>query len=143
MKHRQWIVGLDSANPLNQVTCSVLPVDIYWLYNDIHTEQGMLSLSAPTLRLTSRCQDHYTEIHGLLGKHGVNHPSFQIKQCSGMYSRSSQYRRHCYGQQGAYCTRSMFPGLGTAIVAFTAYVIYDDFIAAKPKHDSHGHGSGH
>jgi hypothetical protein len=38
--------------------------------------------------------------------------------------------------------RSMFPGLGTAIVAFTAYVIYDDFIAAKPKHDSHGHG-GH
>jgi NADH dehydrogenase (ubiquinone) 1 beta subcomplex subunit 3 len=39
--------------------------------------------------------------------------------------------------------RSMFPGLGTAIVAFTAYVIYDDFIAAKPKHDSHGHGSGH
>lgn len=25
----------------------------------------------------------------------------------------------------------MFPGLGTAIVAFTAYVIYDDFIATK------------
>lgn len=37
----------------------------------------------------------------------------------------------------------MFPGLGTAIVAFTAYVIYDDFIAAKPKHDSHGHDHGH
>ncbi|WVR07692.1 hypothetical protein IAU60_004734 [Kwoniella sp. DSM 27419] len=34
--------------------------------------------------------------------------------------------------------RSMFPGLGTAIVAFTAYVIYDDFIAAKPAHGSHG-----
>ncbi|OCF38220.1 hypothetical protein I316_00446 [Kwoniella heveanensis BCC8398] len=37
--------------------------------------------------------------------------------------------------------RNMFPGLGTAIVAFTAYVIYDDFIAAKPAH-GHGHGSG-
>ena len=40
-------------------------------------------------------------------------------------------------------SRSMFPGLGTAIVAFTAYVIYDDFIAAKPKHDSHAAGHGH
>lgn len=25
----------------------------------------------------------------------------------------------------------MFPGLGTAIVAFTAYVIYDDYFAKK------------
>jgi NADH dehydrogenase (ubiquinone) 1 beta subcomplex subunit 3 len=32
----------------------------------------------------------------------------------------------------------MFPGLGTAIVAFTAYVIYDDYIAKKPEH-GHGH----
>ena len=30
----------------------------------------------------------------------------------------------------------MFPGLGTAIVAFTAYVIYDDFFAKK---EPHGH----
>lgn len=33
----------------------------------------------------------------------------------------------------------MFPGLGTAVVAFTAYVIYDDFFAAK---SSHGHPPG-
>lgn len=30
----------------------------------------------------------------------------------------------------------MFPGLGTAIVAFTAYVIYDDYLRPK-KADSH------
>jgi NADH dehydrogenase (ubiquinone) 1 beta subcomplex subunit 3 len=28
----------------------------------------------------------------------------------------------------------MFPGLGTAIVAFAAYVIYDDYIAPKKDH---------
>ncbi|WWD19626.1 hypothetical protein CI109_104088 [Kwoniella shandongensis] len=33
--------------------------------------------------------------------------------------------------------RNMFPGLGTAIVAFTAYVIYDDYFASKST--SHGH----
>ncbi|AAW45381.1 hypothetical protein J008_04936 [Cryptococcus neoformans] len=38
--------------------------------------------------------------------------------------------------------RSMFPGLGTAIVAFTAYVIYDDFFAAKSSH-GHAHGKEH
>lgn len=36
-------------------------------------------------------------------------------------------------------SRNMFPGLGTAIVAFTAYVVYDDFIAKKEPH-GHGHG---
>jgi NADH dehydrogenase (ubiquinone) 1 beta subcomplex subunit 3 len=34
----------------------------------------------------------------------------------------------------------MFPGFGIAVVAFTAYVIYDDYIAPKP---AHGHGHGH
>ncbi|WVQ84493.1 hypothetical protein IAT38_006645 [Cryptococcus sp. DSM 104549] len=38
--------------------------------------------------------------------------------------------------------RNMFPGLGIAIVTFTAYVIYDDYIRVKPVH-GHGHGEHH
>jgi hypothetical protein len=37
----------------------------------------------------------------------------------------------------------MFPGLGIAIVSFTAYVVYDDFFRVKAVHghdDAHGHG---
>lgn len=33
----------------------------------------------------------------------------------------------------------MFPGFGIAVVAFTAYVVYDDFIAKKPDHAHGGH----
>nr|ODN91756.1 hypothetical protein L203_01007 [Cryptococcus depauperatus CBS 7841] len=41
--------------------------------------------------------------------------------------------------------RNMLPGFGTAIVLFTAYVVYDDFFANKPAHghDSHDHGKEH
>lgn len=36
-------------------------------------------------------------------------------------------------------SRNMFPGFGIAVVAFTAYVVYDDFIAKKPDHAHGGH----
>jgi hypothetical protein len=51
-----------------------------------------------------------------------------------------QYVHHLKGVEGrGLMGRNMFPGLGTAIVAFTAYVVYDDFIAKKEPH-GHGHG---
>lgn len=37
----------------------------------------------------------------------------------------------------------MFPGLGIAIVSFTAYVVYDDYFKAKPVHGHDDHGHGH
>lgn len=40
--------------------------------------------------------------------------------------------------------RNMFPGLGIATVAFTAYVIYDDFIKTPAVHEAHeAHGASH
>ncbi|KAI9634092.1 NADH-ubiquinone oxidoreductase B12 subunit family-domain-containing protein [Dioszegia hungarica] len=40
--------------------------------------------------------------------------------------------------------RNILPGFGTAVIAFSAYVIYDELIAKKSAH-GHGaaHGSGH
>jgi hypothetical protein len=132
-----WLMAL---LPLLWRLTTLNRLDIYWLvYKQILS--GLSSAvsdqnSQIGRELTIRCPDHYIETRGQLGRHGVNHPSFPTEQCSGQSSRT------VYTERMLTRRRSMFPGLGTAIVAFTAYVIYDDFIAAKPKHDSHGHG-GH
>ncbi|GAA5891691.1 hypothetical protein JCM6882_006168 [Rhodosporidiobolus microsporus] len=40
--------------------------------------------------------------------------------------------------------RNLFPGFGIAVVAFTAYVAYDETVnAASKKAHGHGHGDGH
>ncbi|GAA5865155.1 hypothetical protein JCM1840_003925 [Sporobolomyces johnsonii] len=36
--------------------------------------------------------------------------------------------------------RNLFPGFGIAVVAFTAYVVYDETVNAAKKNDHHGAG---
>jgi hypothetical protein len=36
--------------------------------------------------------------------------------------------------------RNLFPGFGMAVVAFSAYVAYDNFIATSSSTTSHQHG---
>lgn len=93
--------------------------------------------------LIDRCLDHYIETLGQPEKHGENHPYSQTEQCSG---KSGIYPAGlcppiiaCQDSLADYIIRNILPGFGTAVVTFSLYVFYDEFIGKKKA----AHGAGH
>lgn len=64
--------------------------------------------------------------------------SLALRAQADPWARREAWRKHPIFSNRQMFT-SMFPGFGIAVVAFTAYVVYDNVrqAASKPKHEEH------